>query len=79
MEKKFKVGDLVRHISNTTDNALMTVRGYAEDLAKKNPTARPFMADLGMNIEGLVTCDWRDKLDVPHQKDYKENELVKCE
>lgn len=79
MENKFNVGDLVHHISNTSDYVPMTVRGYVEDLVQKNPTAAPFMADLGMNIEGMVTCDWRDKLDVPHQQDYNENELVKCE
>ena len=78
MEKKFNVGDLVHHISNTSNYALMTARGYAEDLAKKNPTAGPFVADLGMNLEGFVTCDWRDDLDVPHQEKFNENELVKC-
>ena len=79
MERKFKRGDKVRLVSDTEENVVMTVRGYALELAKEDGTTSPFIKDFQSKLEDLVTCDWRDKLDVPHQKAYKENELVKCE
>lgn len=79
MERKFKTGDVVvRLASDTEENTPMTVRGYADEIAKKDPTSSPFMGDFKAELEGLVRCDWRDKFDVPHQKDYYEDELVKC-
>ena len=78
MERKFKCGDKVRLVSDTDENVVMTVRAYALELAMEDKSTSPFIKDFQAKLEALVTCDWRDKLDVPHQKDYKENELVKC-
>ena len=79
MERKFKCGDKVRLVSDTEENVVMTVSGYVYDLEIIKPQNAILKESLRATYEGLVRCVWRDKLDVPHQKDYKENELVKCE
>lgn len=79
MERKFKCGDKVRLVSDTKENVVMTVRDYAYDIAISDPRNAMLKETIRATYENLVSCDWRDKLDVPHQKDYKENELIKCE
>jgi len=78
MERKFKCGDKVRLVSDTDENVAMTVRGYALELAMEDKTISPYIKDFQAKLDGLVTCDWRDKLDVPHQKQFNEKELAKC-
>jgi len=56
----------------------MTVKGYALELAEKNPTSSPFMGDWRKTLEDMVVCDWRDRTDRPQEKEYHEEELVKC-
>ena len=79
MERKFKCGDKVRLVSDTEENVVMTVRGYALELAMEDRTASTFLKDLHSKLDGLVTCDWRDKSNIPYTKNYKEDELIKCE
>ncbi len=79
MERKFKTGDVVvRLASDTEENTPMTVRGYVYDIEISNPRNAMLKETLRATYERLVRCDWRDKMDVPHQKDYHEDELVKC-
>lgn len=77
MARKFKTGDVVRLASDTEENTPMTVRGYVYDFEVSNPLNAMLKETLRATYEGLVRCDWRDKNDVPHQKDYHEDELVK--
>lgn len=79
MERKFKCGDKVRLVSDTEENVVMTVRGYAYDIAISDPRNAMLKETLRATYEDLVICDWRDKLDVPHQEKFNENELIKCE
>lgn len=78
MERKFKTGDKVRLVSDSSENQPMTVKGYALELAEKNPTSSPFMGDWRKTLEDMVVCDWRDRTDRPQEKEYHEEELVKC-
>lgn len=77
MERKFKTGDKVRLVSDTMANIEMTVRGYASDLARNNPTVAPYMGDFQKHLNGKVVCDWRDKNDCPQSENYYEDELIK--
>ena len=79
MERKFKCGDKVRLVSDTEENVVMTVRDYAYDIAISDPRNAMLKETLRPTYKGLVTCDWRDKLDVQHTENYKEDELIKCE
>ena len=80
MERKFNVGDKVRLISDAQENTVMTVCGYTFDLEAVMPQNEMLKntGQLQKMYEGFVTCDWRDKSDVPYRNNYKENELEKC-
>ncbi len=78
MERKFRPGDKVRHVYNSKENMVMTVKGYTLDLAKENPTASPFIKDLSKIITNKVVCEWRDEEGQLLSKSYNENELTKC-
>lgn len=78
MKRKFQVGDKVRLVSDTQGCTPMTVRGYADDIAKKDGISSPFIGEFLEQMEGEVICDWRDSYGQPCKRNYHENELLNC-
>ena len=73
MERKFKVGDVVRLKSDSIDNVEMTVDGYKPD---KTPSVRLAVEAVGQHVLYEVCCVWRDKDDKPQEKYYHEDALI---
>ena len=70
--RKFQIGDAVRLKSDTSENMLMTVRGYIVDIPLYTMAVTQ-----GLYDEHMVECDWRDAKNNPLKEAYHEDMLEK--
>lgn len=75
MGHKYKIGDMVRLMSDSETNTPMTVNGYQID--EPQYAINKFMLEQECpNMCTLVQCVWRDNEDKPHSEYYNEDALT---